>query len=590
MKKAELVGKQKNKKGFTTLEILIACVFLVLMLGGVIVLVFNAQSLSIDSRTNEEALYKAQEQLEKARALGRKSFFALADIGANYEGIYNKILDVEWVDDYLKKVTSKVIWNTESYRNQQKIELTTIVTNWEGAIRGDTCDPQLSGNWQDPQVISYIDIVSNKGATDLDTRMHKVYLTTDPSAADKPDFYIIDVSEPQNPQIKSQLNTGNGLEAVKVAGRATSVYAYVGNRSINAQLQIIDVTNPENPFLAASLKMPGVSGNGYGKSIYYLNEKVYLGLYKAEGPEFHIIDVSNPLIPNHLGSFEINATVNNILVRDNVAYLAITQPDPDNNDEKNLIILDVSNSSNIQLLSTFSPPTTLTQSGQSLFLDGKTLYFGRSDGTKCNNCHELYILDLLNMPNISIRGSKKIGSTINAVVLRQEYLFMMTGDPNEGFQIWNVSNPSNITKYTGKNVAQVSTAGFDCEGNLMYFGQRSNRALQIISATNVPPPPPPFDYALNVQFSNLAVKRGFSATNNVTVTLTNGSPQSVTLSVSDLPNRVNVDPTSASCVPNNQCQVTFNFSAASNAKKGTYVITINGISPPKSVNFQLIVE
>lgn len=583
MKREELIGNQKNIKGFATLEILIAFVILVMVLGGVILLIFSNQSISIDSRTNEEALYKAQKQLEDARALGRKNFFALADVGAVSEDIYTKILDVEWIDDYVKKIISRITWNTEPHRPQQKIELTTMITNWEGALRGDTCDPEPFGNWQNPKVIGYVDIVSNEGATDLDTRLNKIYLTTNPSASNHPDFYIIDVSNPQNPQIKSQLDTGNGLEAVKVIKN----YAYVANRSINAQLQIIDVSNQEAPFLVSSLKMPNVSGAGYGKSIYYSNKKIYLGLYKTNGPEFHIIDVSDPSNPQHLGSLEINATINDILVREDIVYLAITQPNPDNNDKSNLIVLDVSNPSEIQVLPSFSPPTTGTQSGQSLFLDGNTLYFGRTDSLNCTNCYELYILDVSNPADISIKGYKKIGSTINALILRNKYLFIMTGDPNEGFQIWDVSDPSNVIKYTGKNVAQVSTSGFDCEGNLIYFGQRSNRALQIISS-DIIAPPPPFDYTLNPQSSYLTVKRGSSVSNTITVIMTSGSlPQNITLTPSGLPNKVTVNPTSASCTPNNQCDIIFTFTAGSNAQLGNHTITINGTSPSHTTSFQL---
>jgi len=479
---------QKLNNGFATLELLIAFVILVIVLTTVITFIFSSQSISVDSQTNNEALYKAKQYLEEARALGRKNFFALADIGAISEDIYTKTLKVNWTDDYVKEITSRIAWNTELQRPQQ-VELTTMIASRENALRGDTCDPQLSADeWKNPQVLGYVDFPSNEGATDMDTRLKKVYLTTNPSAAAKPDLYIIDVSKPTNPKIIGEINTGNGLEAVKVIKYDGSlcetckgkIYAYVANRSINAQLQIIDVTDPQNISLVANFKIPNVTGTGYGKSIFYKDGFIYLGLYKTTGLEFNIIDVSNPLSPQYVAGWELNATVNDIIVKDNnIAYLAITQPNPPT-DKKNFIILDISNPANIQEIASFSPQTTLTQSGNSLFLDGDTLYLGRTDGANCSNCHELYVLDVSNPSSILVKGSKKIDSTITAMTLRENYLFMMTDAANEGFQIWDVSDPLNITKYVGKNIAQKSTGAFDCEGNLMYVGQESNRALQII--------------------------------------------------------------------------------------------------------------
>jgi len=73
--KEELIGKKYNNiKGGSTLEILIAFLIISLSIGAVTMLSFSNQSVAVDSETNNEALYKAQQMLEKARSDSRFDF------------------------------------------------------------------------------------------------------------------------------------------------------------------------------------------------------------------------------------------------------------------------------------------------------------------------------------------------------------------------------------------------------------------------------------------------------------------------------------------------------------------------------------
>ena len=463
-------------------------------LSAIIAVSFGSQTVAVDSQTNDEALYKAQKQLEDARALSRESFFMVNSSATTTDDIYKKEVLVDWIDDYVKKITSRVVWKTDPLRGQ-KVELSTLITTWENALRGDTCDPQMSGDWTDPQVLGYIDIVSDKGATDIDTRLHKVYMTSDPSAAGNSDFYVIDVSNPSSPSIMGQKDTGNGLVALRVTGQ----YAFAANRSINGQLQIIDISIPTAPMDKMNFKIP-VPGDpadscddGYGKSIFLKNDIIYLGLTKTDKcPEFNMIDVSEPLNPQYLGGWNATTSVNSIYVRNNIAYLATPQPNPSTPEKENLSILDISDPTNIIRKNYFTAVDATIQSGESFFFDGNILYFGRSYGGKRNedkNKKELFILDVSDPFNlIDILGSKKIlAGGIFSSILRGAFLFVIArvdaeANPNSEFQIWDVSDPSNISDdpYAAIKIEQGSTGGMDCEGNLIYIAQRSNRALKII--------------------------------------------------------------------------------------------------------------
>src|SRR3989344_225538 len=455
--------------GSGLIEILIAIAVLALGVSAAVLLSFANQTLKIDSETNSEALGKAQALLENERAESRLAFNLVNPILPFADGIYTKRVEVEaFPPDFLtKKVTSVVNWLGEGNRSLS-IELSTLVTNY-GDIT-ETCNSVLSGDWANPQLLGNVDVGQNNGATDVDILMRKAYVTADPAASEKPDFFIIDVSDPNASPLPifggDGIDTGEGLEAVHVSGN----YAYVANRSINGQLQVIDISNHLSPFIATTTKIISVTGGGaYGKSIFYTNGYVYLGLYNtATGPEFNILDVSDPLEPVWKGGYSINHEINAIYVKDDLAYIA----SPDNQE---LIILDVSDPENPILHADLNLSDN-SANGKSIDIVGNTLFLGRTVGLSPAT-REFQLVDITDTSDPDPTASANVDSTINALRIRDNLAFMVTNEPSLGFQIWDLNT---MTLYGSENVEQTSTGGMDCEGNYIYIAQRSNKALQIV--------------------------------------------------------------------------------------------------------------
>lgn len=467
--KEELIGKNKAQ---STLEILIALFILTASISAVIMISFGNQSIIIDTDLNNQAINISRKELETSRALSRQNFDSLAS-SSSIEDIYLKETIVENIDPNTKKVISLVNWQTNQLK-PQKIELTTIVANIKITIQsgGDTGGSGLSGNWKNPKTLGSVDLGPGNSATDIDVLNKIVYLAAEASAAAKPDFFIINATNGENPYMVSNINTGLGLNAVDVAAN----YAYAGNKDTGAQLQIIDVSNKSNPVLIKSFKLPDVSGSdAIGQSIFYWDSKVYIGTKKATGPEFHIIDVSNSNNPTALGSFEINGAVNMIHVKNNKAYIAV-----DSNDYE-MKILDVSDPANITLLNSYDAPGN-SEKGKSLYLVADKLYLGRTLGGNHNDHHELHILDVSNPIAPANLGSKDLATDLNDLRIRDYLAFLGTSDPNKEFQVWNISDPTNISLWSAFNFPQVAT-GIDYEDNLIYVSVRSNDALRIITSS-----------------------------------------------------------------------------------------------------------
>ena len=473
-------------KGSMTIELLIAFMILSLSVSAVIIVLFGSQSVAVDTQTNNEALYRAQTILEQVRAKSRESFNSVvtwsSPVTEQSGSIsYTKKLDVTDIDVFTKQATSTVTWQIGP--RTFTIVLSTLLTDPDTVLGGDTCTEDVTGNWSNdnPQSLGHGDITSDEGATGLDAFNHKVYLTTIPSGGPQDDFYIFDVSDP-NPAgppvgklpILGSLDSGYGLEDVRVAGRFVYV---VPTDSFTAQFIVIDAIDTTNPLIATTKDVTASGITGYGNTLAYADGTVYLGLTKSTGPEMYVLDVTDPLDPTVVGTLETDTAINQIVVdrTNDVAYLALAATSTGQ-----LWKVDISDPANPIVLQKFFPGTPYwVGQGVALSKTSPHVFLGRIRDIGGNDV-DLYALDSANIsaPLDTVTQTKDDGFT--RMVVRSGLLFASNNQPNLGFQVWDVSDPANMTLHGWLNIEQASTAGMDCEGNFIFIGQRSGHALQII--------------------------------------------------------------------------------------------------------------
>ncbi|MEK7576336.1 MAG: hypothetical protein AAB482_01440, partial [Patescibacteria group bacterium] len=387
--------------------------------------------------------------------------------------VYTRKISITTLNNNEKSVSSTVTWEASPERTLT-VELVTFLTNWPGveATGGDTGGGGLSGDWNNPRTLGSIDLGPGNSATDLDVKNKIVYVSAEASAVSKPDFFIIDATDGQNPVIKSDINVGSkGLNALDAAGN----YVYAANQATTKQLVVIDVSNINSPVIVTSSSLPGVSGSGgAGNTIFYFDSKIYIATKKATGPEFHVFDVSNPLSPTSLGSFEMDTDVNSIYVFNNVAYVAVSADDE-------LRMLNISNPASISQIGNYDAPGD-TEDGKVAYLVGTRIYLGRLVGGNHTNHHEFHIIDVSSSSSPQNLGSVDLAVDLNDLRTRDSLAFFGTSDSNNEFQVWNISNPSNLSLVSSFNFPQVAS-GIDYEDNLVYVAVRSNDALRIITST-----------------------------------------------------------------------------------------------------------
>jgi len=494
----ERLSGNSHTQGSATLEILIAFTVLALSLGAVILMSFSNQTIAIDNETNIEAITKSQELIEKARADAREDFNLVNPVTSTETSgslTYTKNLAVEQVGLFSKKVTSTISWQRPG--RTLSIVLSTLLTNPQSVVGGGTCSSVLSGDWKNPVMTYYEfgkDLLGDPSSGfpigGIDVFDKKLYVVVNNSNGNNfPNFFQFDLTNPSSPVlvppgIDTDTSVKTGLNGVVVAGN----YAYVakGLGPSSGQLQVIDIS--VNPMVVKkTYKVPGVTGSGgqaVGKSIFYYDGYIYLGLTKTStGPELNIIDVSNPLNPTKVGGYSVSNDLNAIFVKDHYAYVASPNAE-------NLIILDVSDPSSPVRVGGSSGLTVGGNNGKSVFSVGHTLYLGRTFGSK-----EFYIFDAMNPSSISVTASKDTGSgndtSINGIFIRDYLAFFLT---DAQFQIWNIADPSNIIPWTQNmnaseflNLPAGGGTALDCESNYVYVSSvPSNNKGYIAAITSSP--------------------------------------------------------------------------------------------------------
>jgi len=465
-------------KGSSILEVLIAITILTLGISAAVMVVFGNQSLKIDNETNSEALYKTKSVLERARASSTIDFLSVASTTFT-SSIYTQTLAVSDLTPCRKEATSTITWSVSPTRTQ-KIELTSNFTDIAAAFAmGGDCDSNPPGDWDNPITTTSVGI-GGQGATDIDVRNKTIYLTSDPSAAAKEDFFVYEFN-PTPPSLieLGKINVSGGLNDVD----AIDDYAFTANTETSRHLMVFDVSNPTNPNIIASSSLPNMSV-GVGRSIYYYNNKIYIGTQylacpscpPAQNNEFHIYDVSNPASPDWKGSFKVNHNINDIVVRDNYAYLATS----DNNGE--VRIYDISNPVSITFKGLFD--ASGNEDGETLYLLGNKLYLGR-DRTPAAR-RDFYILNISDPANPIELGSKNLGlnpgTVVMGIVVKNNLAFIGLDNPTSGLQILNISNPSNIVNHptcTSLNFAE-NTVSIDMENDSVFTANASNNEIRVI--------------------------------------------------------------------------------------------------------------
>lgn len=469
------------KKGFSIIELLIACAILTSALIGAYLASYQFPKTMQNVYAELDAVHAASETVDGAE-IEALQHFASVQGDAFLEGA--------------KIITSIASWSTadgapHSYAFQ------SLITD-PGGASNHPCQPFLSGDWTHPHILASYQLSSGAllptsspkslypvSALAVQGNTLIVGVSTTTHAAD-PTVFFFDVSEESaEPAYAGSLDTAPASRIGVTAIAAANGYAYLANgfsavstttctvNPVNcAQLQVVNlVTFARNGFLQIATTSPAHALTASGatapaKAIAYQNGYAYLGLAKtASGQEVQIIDVHNPQQPVSVGGAQIGRSVNAIVADATSAYVAT---DDNSTNGKALIAFDMRDPSYIAERASFRFPGAgflhaLALSGTHVFT-GRTYAAGTSE--------EFSILDAGASTTLTRIGGSDIGtSTFHqgayALLLRDFIAFVLTENQ---LQLWNVTDPSKPILFASIRLPHGTATALACRENVLYVG------------------------------------------------------------------------------------------------------------------------
>ncbi len=123
-------------------------------------------------------------------------------------------------------------------------------------------------------------------------------------------LYVVDVDDLSKPKIIGCAYMPGEPMGVEVVGNI----AYVANRLTSNSLQVIDISNSENPF-----KVGAIDTKNYAEDVTVIGDTAYV----VTSEDLQVIDVSNPQNPIKIGAVDMPGYSSNaIVIKENVVYVA----------------------------------------------------------------------------------------------------------------------------------------------------------------------------------------------------------------------------------------------------------------------------
>jgi len=392
---------------------------------------------------------------------------------------------------YLQRYLQNTSWDqtTVAHFNLGTHNQTATVPTGGGAV--ELAPGTGAGDWATPQVVATRNLPGNADAMDVYIDNNRAYIVTLSQGGS--DFFIYDTTDPENPLPLGSVDLAADGYAVVVSGN----FAYVATSHNSRELTVINVSNPNSPFLTGThFNAPT---NSDGRTVALSGTRAYLVTdtnTSGAGYEFYSINIASPLTPSQIGGINLGASARDIFVSGNFAYIASTA------NAQELQIVNVSN----PLLPTLAGSYNATgnSDGQSIYLIGSTAYL---------TTNRLSILNVSNPSAVNFLGEFNAPGSPFGVYVVGNLAFLGHTQNNSEFKVVNVSIPASPTQI-GFTSLGGNGLGVFVSGNYAYLATSSNSAeFQIVRGGSGATYQPSGDFASQIFDTGASV-----AFNNITWT------------------------------------------------------------------------
>jgi hypothetical protein len=423
-----------------------------------------------------------------------------------YDSIYDTKLTVTDISECAKRLDSEAFWDQDVRQQSNALSMIVTSTSTSAALGGDCATEETTKEWEAPKPFSIdmVDFHSGVSAKDVDILEYNgrtLALIASTYKNNENTFWLYDVTDTDDIKLIGGFMAEATYNAVDGYINDNGIlYAFLASASQTTQFQVLKSnlsTYPVNATTTISRisasSMPGVTAGA--TSIYYLNDRIYIGTEQKSGPlanDFVVFkDVLNetPLMPTAMSGVNLNHTVNDIVVRGNYAYIAASASTANGCE---LIVLNVEEPLN--MVNTCTPGSMSGNmnfrapgnfDGTAVTTHGNKVYLGRAS----SNNPELYVLDITSPTNITSLGNLNINYNSNRKIVglrvTGNLIFIASDDlnPQSGggiFLVYSIKNPTNITPVSLCNVNTSEKAtSIDYLNDRVYITQDSGEPMQI---------------------------------------------------------------------------------------------------------------
>ncbi len=444
-KKSNVNGQMLNVgRGFSVVEIILSgAVFLMLVTAFVGAYLYGQESTAL-AGNQARATMLAEEGLEAVRNIRDPAFSNLTDgtYGLTTTGNqWNLSGSSDTTGIFARQmiistVDSKRKLVTANVTWQQNTQRTGLVS----LVTRITNWIASGSNWVLPIQEASIDVTGTNNGIKVQVSGNYAYMVRDGGT----NFLVVDVSTPASASVVGSLTLTGVPTNIAVSGN----YAYVSNTDNSQELQIIDISNPLSPILMGSYNAPG-SANATG--VFAIGTTVYLVRASSSDDEFSIIDASVASKPFILGSLDLGANANEVVVSGNYAYVASAS------NTQELQVVSIATPSAPTLAGSFNLAGTVD--AFTVAISGNTVFLGQGA--------IFYTINVASPTSPASLGSVSTTSTINDIALNLggagTYVFIATSDNSLEFQVVDVA-----TLATPTILGSVNTAGTDNLNGVAY--------------------------------------------------------------------------------------------------------------------------
>jgi len=455
MKKAQQTIKPS---GFSLVEVLLSVsIFSMLVTVMIGAYLYGQESIML-SGNRVRATLLAEEALEATKNIRDEDWANLTDgthglqvSGNQWEfsgnsdqsDIFTRELNISSIDSNRKQITSTITWEQNGQR-AGNISMQTLLSHWKEIISTGI------GDWSVPLLGSVIDLSGGNNGLKVKVVGDHAYLIR---SGGSNELQIINVSNPNNPFTEGALSISGTPTNLDVDGD----YAYITTTDNSREVVVIDISNSSSP---NQIDTYNLSGNNNAQGIMVVGSLAYVVRDDSSQDEFYVFDISDPSDISELGATDLNDDGNEVIVIGSYAYVAT--------DGDELEVVDISNSNAPQSIADLN-----LSGGSNAFTitgAGNTVYLGRANG-------RIESVDISDPFNPNALSNLDNGSAVRDLDLgnNNTYLFAASDQNDAEFQLIDVSNPNSISTLSTYNApADFNGVDYDSDKDRAFFAAEDN--------------------------------------------------------------------------------------------------------------------